>query len=93
MSESQRFDPMATVMSAVANASRVPATQLSLLEIIRTGGGEPSHVRAIFGDVALSVLMRVAIATELPEIGCKGAFQIRGTLKLEDRSVVSVIRA
>lgn len=59
------FDPMATAHSAVANASREPATSQDILRVLRTGAGHPSHVRALFGDLALSTLMRVAIEHDI----------------------------
>jgi hypothetical protein len=55
------FDPMATALSAIQNASRAPVTADQVLVALRTGTGEPSHVRALFGDVALQTLIRLGI--------------------------------
>ena len=57
----KQFDPMATARSAVANASREPATSQHILDILRTGAGHASHVRALFSDLALTTLMKIAI--------------------------------
>ena len=55
------FDPMATVLSAIENASVVPVTESHVLVALRTGEGEPSHLRALFGDVSFETLIRVGI--------------------------------
>jgi hypothetical protein len=55
------FDPMATVLSAIENASTVPVTANVVLAALRTGEGEPSHLRALFGDVSFETLVRVGI--------------------------------
>jgi hypothetical protein len=55
------FDPMATVLSAIENASSVPVTASQVLMALRTGQGEPSHLRALFGDASLETLIRVGI--------------------------------
>ena len=55
------FDPMMTVLSAIENASVVPVTAAEALVALRTGKGEPSHLRALFGDVAFETLVRVGI--------------------------------
>jgi nitroreductase len=54
------FDPTATALSAVRNASRKPATREDLRRMLETGSGEPSHLRALFGDVDLHTLCRLA---------------------------------
>jgi hypothetical protein len=55
------FDPMTTMLSAIENASVVPVTANDVLLALRTGKGEPSHLRALFGDVAFETLVRVGI--------------------------------
>ena len=55
------FDPMTTLLSAIENASVVPVTPAEVLVALRTGKGEPSHLRALFGDVAFETLVRVEI--------------------------------
>ena len=55
------YDPMATVLSAIENASVVPVTAEDVLVALRTGKGEPSHLRALFGDVTFETLVRVGI--------------------------------
>jgi hypothetical protein len=52
---------MTTVLSAIENASVVPVTAADVLVALRTGKGEPSHLRALFGDVAFETLVRVGI--------------------------------
>ena len=56
----RRFDPFATALSAIENASSVPVSQKDLPALPRTGEGEPSHVRALLGDVDLNRLRRMA---------------------------------
>jgi hypothetical protein len=57
----QSYDPMAAVLSAIENASIVPVTAAEVLVALRTGKGEPSHLRALFGDVAFETLVKVGI--------------------------------
>lgn len=54
------FDPVATAISAIENASSIPVSQGELAGLLRTGKGEPSHLRALFGDVDLYTLLRLA---------------------------------
>lgn len=56
------FNPMATALSAVKNASTVPIDADEALRLLRGGHGAGSHLRALFGDVGLTILMRIAIA-------------------------------
>ncbi len=56
----RRFDPFSTALSAIENASSVPIFRDDLPALLRTGTGEPSHVRALFGDVDLHTLRRIA---------------------------------
>jgi hypothetical protein len=55
------FDPMTTAISAIRNASTVPVTADDVLAALRTGNGEPSHLRALFGDVTFETLVRIGI--------------------------------
>ena len=55
------FDPMATALSAIENASTVPVTPNQVLIALRTGQGESSHLRALFGDVNFETLIRIGI--------------------------------
>jgi hypothetical protein len=55
------FDPMATALSAIANASYSPATPDQVLIALRTGDGDPAHLRALFGDTAFETLIRIGI--------------------------------
>jgi hypothetical protein len=55
------YDPMTTAISAVSNASTIPATTQSVVAALRTGQGEPSHLRALFGDVSFETLIRIGI--------------------------------
>jgi hypothetical protein len=56
-----KLDPMATALSGIQNASIVPVTAEQVLVALRTGTGEPSHLRALFGDVAFQTLIRIGI--------------------------------
>jgi hypothetical protein len=53
-------DPTQTAINAIENASRVPFTPAELPRLLSTGEGEPSHLRALFGDVDLHTLLRLA---------------------------------
>ena len=61
------FDPAATALSAIGNVSRIPATGADLKKMLVSGTGEPSHIMALFSDVSLSTLMRLAIAFEISD--------------------------
>ena len=65
------FDPMATALSAIENASTVPVTPSQVLTALRTGEGESSHLRALFGDVDFETLIRIGIRHDISnsEIG------------------------
>jgi hypothetical protein len=54
------FDPSAAALSAIRNASRKPAARADLRRMLETGSGDPSHLRALFGDVDLHTLCRLA---------------------------------
>jgi hypothetical protein len=75
------YDPMTTVISAIENASVVPVTAEHVLVALRTGKGEPSHLRALFGDVAFETLIRVGIryGVSNSEIGHAYAVAARST--------------
>ena len=60
-------DPAATALSAIRNASTMPVTRTDLRRMLISGAGEPSHIMALFSDVSLSTLMRLAIAFEIPD--------------------------
>jgi hypothetical protein len=62
MNAADRFDPEAVAYSAIENASRMPIDRAGLRTTLATGEGDPSHVRALFGDVSLSTLLRLAMA-------------------------------
>ena len=53
-------DPEMTALNAIENASRVPVRRADLPRLLSTGEGEPSHLRALFGDVDLHTLLRLA---------------------------------
>ena len=55
------YDSMATVLSAIENATTVPATLQQVLTALRTGEGDPLHLNALFGDVSFETLIRVGI--------------------------------
>jgi hypothetical protein len=54
------FDPLATALSAVKNASRTPVVRDDVQRMLQTGAGDPSHLRALFSDVELHTLCRLA---------------------------------
>jgi len=56
-------DPEKTALNAIENASRVPVRRADLPRLLSTGEGEPSHLRALFGDVDLHTLLRLATLT------------------------------
>ena len=53
-------DPEQTALNAIENASRVPVRREDLRALLATGEGEGSHLRALFGDVDLHTLLRLA---------------------------------
>lgn len=57
----KKYDPMATALSAIQNASTVPVTPEQVMTALRTGIGEPSHLRALFSDVSFQTLIRLGI--------------------------------
>jgi hypothetical protein len=56
----RQFDAAASALSAIENASRIPVGRDDLRPMLSTGAGEPSHLRALFGDVDLHTLLRLA---------------------------------
>ncbi len=66
---------MATIRHAVENASRTPLDDAGIRAILRGEGGDPSHLRAVFGDVSLRVLEEVAAATGISPTGLLLAYQ------------------
>ncbi len=54
------FDPLAAALSAIENASRTPVVRDDVRRMLQTGAGDPSHLRALFGDVELHTLCRLA---------------------------------
>jgi len=54
------FDPLATALSAIENASRTAVVRDDVRRMLQTGAGDPSHLRALFGDVELHTLCRLA---------------------------------
>jgi len=63
-----RFDPAATALSAIANASRAPIQREALKGMLATRQGEPSHLRALFSDVDLHTLCRVAAVLAVDDL-------------------------
>lgn len=53
-------DPEKIALNAIENASRVPVARVDLRRLLATGEGEASHLRALFGDVDLHTLLRLA---------------------------------
>lgn len=54
------FDPLATALSALQNASHTPVAAGDVRLMLQTGAGDPSHLRALFSDVELHTLSRLA---------------------------------
>jgi hypothetical protein len=54
------FDPLAAALSAIENASRTAVVRDDVRRMLQTGAGDPSHLRALFGDVDLHTLCRLA---------------------------------
>lgn len=53
-------DPQQIALNAIENASRIPVRREDLRALLATGEGEGSHVRALFGDVDIHTLLRLA---------------------------------
>ena len=60
-------DPAQTALNAIQNASRVPIAHADLAPLLATGEGEPSHLRALFGDVDLHTLLRLATLFDIDD--------------------------
>jgi hypothetical protein len=58
--EGREFDPFAIALSAIENASTIPVSRTDLPALLKAGEGEPSHLRALFGDVDFNTLRRMA---------------------------------
>ncbi len=67
MNPARRADSaFAIAEPALANASRIPVTREQIVEMLRTGKGRGSHLRAPFGDVDVGTLLRIAVARDIP---------------------------
>ena len=64
-----------TALSAIENASTVPVTPAQVGDMLATGTGHPSHLRALFGDVDLGVLERVAAAFDIAPHALHAAYR------------------
>lgn len=53
-------DPAKIALNAIENASRAPVRREDLVRLLSTGEGEGSHLRALFGDVDLHTLLKLA---------------------------------
>ena len=54
------FDPFASALNAIANTSATPPDREDVRAMLKTGAGDPSQLRALFGDVELHTLSRLA---------------------------------
>jgi hypothetical protein len=70
----KEFDPAAAALSAIQNASTKPVISADLRTMLATGAGEPSHLAALFSDVSLSILIRLAIQYEISDIALARAY-------------------
>ncbi len=62
-------------MATVRHASRTPLDDAGVKAILHGEGVDPSHLRAVFGDVSLRVLEQVAAATGIGPAGLLIAHQ------------------
>jgi hypothetical protein len=62
------FDPMQTAVNAIENASTVPVARDDIKRLLSTGEGEGSHLRALFGDVDLHTLLRLATLFDIDDL-------------------------
>jgi hypothetical protein len=60
-------DPARAALNAIENASTVPVAREDLLRLLSTGEGEGSHLRALFGDVDLHTLLRLATLFDIDD--------------------------
>ena len=60
MAPAKTFDILQTAVNAIENASRIPVRRSDIPVMLKTGQGEASHLRALFGDVDLHTLLRLA---------------------------------
>lgn len=59
--DTRRIAPqLAIAISAIQNGSTVPIDPDTVIAMLRTGVGEPSHLRALFGDTSLATLAKIA---------------------------------
>lgn len=67
-------DAAQTALNAIANASRVPLAREDLRALLATGEGDGSHLRALFGDVDLHTLLRLASLYGLDDVTLARAY-------------------
>lgn len=60
---------LAIAISAIENGSTVPIEPSNVISMLRTGTGEPSHLRALFGDTSLTTLAKIAAAHGISQAG------------------------
>ena len=71
----QAIRGMATIRHAVENASSTPLSDAGITAILRGEGGDPSHLRAVFGDVSLRMLEEVSAAAGISLARLLAAYQ------------------
>lgn len=54
-------NPIQLALNAISNASRVPISEAEAAQVLSTGDGHGSHVRALFGDCSAETLARLAM--------------------------------
>jgi hypothetical protein len=67
-------DPSLVVLNAIENASVVPVAPEDLPRLLSTGEGEGSHLRALFGDVDLHTLLRLAMFFDIDDLTLARAY-------------------
>jgi len=62
------FDSARAALNAIENASSIPVAREDLPSLLSTGEGEGSHLRALFGDVDLHTLLRLATLYDIDDL-------------------------
>jgi hypothetical protein len=68
------FDPSLVALNAIENASTIPIAREDLPRLLSTGEGEGSHLRALFGDVDLHTLLRLATLFDIDDLALVRAY-------------------
>ena len=77
-------DPMRAALNAIENGSRVPVRREDVTPLLATGEGEASHLRALFGDVDLHTLLRLAA-----QLGVDDAALVRAYVRARETALAA----